>query len=150
MKASICLLLVAYTAFAAAASVADTQICTEQGLQGLIDACTLVDDKIEEYTECLKSEGQNAVADEFINACDNAKNSEFAKEFLDCYSPNFGLALQNCADEYKPSVEDIMDCAVVRFQEVIESCQPNKWFNVPEQIKESEGIVPSNNLLVKI
>ena len=118
MQASICLLLVAYTAAAPAAQEAPAPAaeraleCTEGGLYTLVNACLTNDDiDDEEYTKCIMPKTMV-----FFKACAE-EDSEFANEFNTCVAPK---SHEICG---LPSIVDMAKCTKEKLPEFLESCK---------------------------
>ena len=106
MKASIILLLVACTAFAAADS------CTEEDLLN-INVCEA--DTVEAFEECATSQFYAVYTD-----CQNG-DSAFAEKFMDCILPKLSAQKMAVCVE-KKTVEETKDCADGMVQDAVNFC----------------------------
>ena len=130
MQASICLLLVAYTAAAPAAQEAPAPAaeraleCTEEKAYDLFYACSYNGDD-DEYNKCI--EKHQPKSDAFVKAC-KEEDSKFANEFTTCVQPKFQSVATECYLKLTKlgnptSFAAVSACTIDKLPEMIHFCK---------------------------
>ena len=123
MKASICLLLVAYAAFAAAkpkvVSSNRASECSQEGLLAMSTSCPPAEmEDVQEFSTCVAEHTVN-----FMVSC-SEETSPFATLVKECYAPKFQEELDSpdaCFKKLTTTLEIVL-CAADKFNGIYEIC----------------------------